>query len=315
MIIDTENRVAALPMRFEQTVNRELVHKWSLAEVFLTDNARIGESRYICAAQLPASHGYFNDHVDAAGVVDPLLILETARQVATCGAHLHCGVPRSAVLVLEAYSVDLAGPVSADRGARPPELVAVTSVAERETRARRPGSLSFVSELSLSGTAIGTVSMEVTWLDADQYRALRRMRRGGEPPTAFECAGPANGAPVDPKLVHRFNPANVVICGLDASAPEVSAFLDTGCYRNRAMFDHPYDHVPAMVLTEAARQLTVIAAGTSTARIRAVLGRFTAFAELDRPVRLSTTPSGGGSAEVSLTQAGRAVAEIDIVTD
>lgn len=313
MITNQEDLAARPPMRFEQTVNRELVHKWALAEVFLTDYAEAGDSRYACAAQLPISHSYFNDHTEGADVIDPLLLLEVGRQVATIGAYLHCGVPRSAVLVLANYVVDLPGPALALPGVRPPELVAVTSAATHKTRARRPGSLSFTTEFSLAGDTMGTVGMLVTWMTGDQYRALRRMRRGGNPPTAFECDPVANGAPVDPETVRRRDPANVAIGGLSTAGRQRTAYLDTGCYLNPAMFDHPYDHVPAMVLTEAARQLAVVTTGTTTDRIRSLRGRFDSFAELDSPVLLTAIPAAGGSVEVSLTQAGRLTAEIAVI--
>jgi 2-oxo-3-(phosphooxy)propyl 3-oxoalkanoate synthase len=108
----------------------------------------------------------------------------------------------------------------------------------------------------------------------------------------------------------------VVIRGYTATGQRASAFLDPGCYRNRSMFDHPYDHVTAMVLTEAARQLLLVAAGANTARVRGLAGRFTAFAELDSPVRLDAAPTGGaGPVEVVLTQAERPVAEISITVE
>jgi hypothetical protein len=298
-------------LSFERTVERTLVHKRSLAEVLLTDHTRLDAHRYATAAHLPTSHGYFGDHTEA-GSLDPLLILEAVRQSATCGAHLHADVPRSAVLVLNEYTLDLAGPVLAYGRARPADLVAITTLTGNPTRRGRPQSLSYATELFVSGRPIGAATMGVTAMAGDQYQALRRMTRRGEPPTASEVTGPVRGAPVDPARVHRFNPANVTICALVTGAERAGAHLDIGCYRNRSMFDHPYDHVPAMVLTEAARQLALAAADTSTARIRGLRGSFTAFAELDRPVRLCASLPQDGPVRVEVVQRGQTVAGIEI---
>ncbi|HEX6497448.1 MAG TPA: AfsA-related hotdog domain-containing protein [Micromonosporaceae bacterium] len=314
--LDSAPPTDAARMRFARTVDRDLVHKWSLTEVFLTDYAAVDDRRYLTAAQLPVTHGYFNDHAAACEVVDPLLILEVARQVATYGAHAHSGVPRSAVLILSSYRLDLVEPVPLDRAARPAELVASASVTEQRTRAGRPTTLSFEMRLSMSDHVVATVDMAVTAMAGDQYHALRVMRRGGEPPTAFDGIGEVGGDRVDPALVRRFNPANVVIRGVTATGDGTSALLDPGCYANRSMFDHPYDHVPAMVLTEAARQVTVIGADVDTAAIRGLSGRFAAFAELDSAVRVSTAARGGaGRIEVTATQHDRTVADIAIVVD
>jgi hypothetical protein len=307
-------------MHFVQTVHRELVHKWSLSEVLLTDYAAVDERRFLAAAQLPVSHGYFNDHVAPAGFVDPLLILEAARQAATCGAHLHGEVPESAVFVLSDCWLELAEPTPAWDPNRPVELVVDTSVTEQAAKAGRPRSFSCAMRLSAPTCQAGTAGMAFSCLEADQYRALRRMRRGGEPPTAFGYPNSGNhaladSAPVSPRRVHRVNPANVTICGLTATPRQANAVLDTRAYRNRSMFDHPYDHIPAMVLAEAARQLTLAATGADPAQIQALSARFSAFAELDRPTEVTTEPPDGGRgpATVSVTQQGGTVAEVTVV--
>ena len=63
-------------------------------------------------------------------------------------------------------------------------------------------------------------------------------------------------------------------------------------FANRSLFDHEYDHYPAMTLLEGARQLSLLSAfwrGRRLARTH-VLGMdavFHRFAELDAPVTLA----------------------------
>ena len=44
---------------FSSTVPRELVHRRAISEVFMTDIRRIGEGRYLAAAQWPRLHPFF----------------------------------------------------------------------------------------------------------------------------------------------------------------------------------------------------------------------------------------------------------------
>jgi hypothetical protein len=259
--------------------------------------------------------------VDGRGHVDPLLLLEVARQAATLGGHLHRDVPRSAVAVLNDFRLDVVdAPVRVDPTEPPAELMVDVSVVENRTRAGRPGNFTYTMELGMA-----TVDMTVTWLPGEQYQALRRMARRGEPPNAFTISTAVEGEPLEPARVGRFNPANVVVRGLAGT----TAALDPGCYRNHSMFDHPYDHVPAMVLTEAARQLSGLVAsrpanrpcerddprpsGLDTAQIRGLRGRFTSFVELDAVVRLAATPVAGGL-DIVIEQGGRQVADITIAS-
>ncbi|MFD0511586.1 AfsA-related hotdog domain-containing protein [Streptomyces aureus] len=51
------------------------------------------------------------------------------------------------------------------------------------------------------------------------------------------------------------------------------------------MFDHVYDHLPAMTLVEAARQLALLSTGEPrTTYAVGFEARFSRFAELDEPV-------------------------------
>ncbi|OLT16522.1 hypothetical protein BJF78_13955 [Pseudonocardia sp. CNS-139] len=74
------------PLTYDRTVPRQMVHRAAVAEVFVTDAVQVAEKQVRVAVQLPPSHGYFGDH--ASGQVDPLLLLEAARQAGIFGSHL-----------------------------------------------------------------------------------------------------------------------------------------------------------------------------------------------------------------------------------
>src|SRR5262249_37341832 len=85
-------------------------------------------------------------------------------------------------------------------------------------------------------------------------------------------------------------------------------------FDNPSLFDHGYDHYPAMVLMEAARQLSLLAAddGTGAMAQHAVATGFDAgferFAELDAPVFVRTTSPDRPATEVEFLQRGETIA-------
>nr|MDT0665959.1 hypothetical protein [Micromonospora sp. DSM 115978] len=46
-------------LTYQRTVDRSLVHRRALTEVFLTDTRALAADRYVTGAQLPALHAYY----------------------------------------------------------------------------------------------------------------------------------------------------------------------------------------------------------------------------------------------------------------
>ncbi|GAA2987003.1 ScbA/BarX family gamma-butyrolactone biosynthesis protein [Actinokineospora diospyrosa] len=271
-------------LRYLRTVDRSLLHRSSLSEVFLTDARRVGERRYLAAAQLPPSHAYYTDHALRVPAPDPLLLLEVVRQAETYGGHAYFAVPATTKFILRSWTVRLPGLLAA--GATGSDAVAL----DVRTGGRRglPGrlrALTYDTAVYLGGVAVGEVVIDVGYLSGESYRQLRVDRRGGAaPPSSVDMAVPAPGVPA--RLVGRGNQANVVLAEAEVDAEHAVAALRVPV-DNRSMFDHAQDHVPGMVLMEAARQLCLLAGedyfAASPART-AVVGfdfSFSRYAELD----------------------------------
>ncbi|MBB5119739.1 hypothetical protein AF335_12420 [Streptomyces eurocidicus] len=297
---------------FERTVPRGMVHRWALSEVFLTDSVAGADARFTAAAQLPLSHGYFRDHPGPGrDFHDALLVLESCRQAVTYAAHAHEDVPLSTTFMVTSWSLDVPDPAALACGERPGELIAEGRVTDRQRRGGRLRRLVFAMDLRLDGKALGHLTMDVSCTPTDQYHALRRMQRGSAAPTAFTLpAGPA-GEPAAPASVGRLDPGNVVLDAVRGTADgTLEAVLSPRTFRNRSMYDHPYDHVPAMVFSEAARQCAALLGsgggadgGSGPGRVLRLDAEFAKFAELDEPVRLTAArePAAAGPAAYRLT--------------
>jgi hypothetical protein len=310
-------------LQFRRTVDRGMVHRAAVSEVFVTDVQTITNRRALVAVQLPQSHAYYNDHVQEKPFVDALLVLESCRQAAISGAHAATGIPVGTSMLVDMFSIQLTDPAAFVPGSGPLELAIETvysGVVDRSGRVRR-GRVE--QNLLLGGVPAGVHEMDMMFVRSSQHDALRRAQRGSPAPSTADYR-PGNPALLVPAIqVGRVHPHNVVLSAAVVADGQVAAVV-TPHPDNRGLFDHVYDHLPAMTLTEAARQLALLSldggtgAGAGRVQVVGLRSRFTRFAELDAPllVRAPVQPAGPLSGRTDVTsvfeQNGASVAEATV---
>ncbi|GAA1526782.1 ScbA/BarX family gamma-butyrolactone biosynthesis protein [Dactylosporangium maewongense] len=303
------------PLRYATTVDRTLLHRRHAGETFLADLVPTGDGGFVAAALLPPAHPHYGGHTGPSRDLDPMLLLECARQAETYAAHVLFGVPAGDRFVLREWSARF--PVTAP-GDDPTELE-LTAGTGGETRiGGRLSGLSYDFGLWARHAWVGQVRMDVRYVTAAAYASVRRRARpGGDPPPSSDGLPPTPGVPVDPRRVGRLRATDAVLLDVGAAGGPVTARLRVPV-ENPSLFDHAQDHVPAMVLTEAARQLAVLAthawggAGPDRTSLVALDATFARYAELDLPLTLTAEPVGAGPAgwtvDVRCTQSGADVA-------
>ncbi|CAM5236897.1 hypothetical protein STENM223S_08914 [Streptomyces tendae] len=293
---------APAELSFGRTVDRSLVHRAAVSEVFVTDIRPLAEKRVRAAVQLPLTHGYYNDHVQRPPVYDPLLLLESGRQAAMAGSHAHIGLSRGTTMIVDTFRIQLGDLKGLVVGDEPGRLVIDTEYVGRPTRRGRYRKGTVVQRYTLDGTGIGEHEMDVLFLNQHENEVLRHAQRGTPAPLTSEFCdhGPDGGWDAEPGAVGRGNPLNVVLSRHRATSGTVTAEV-TPRFDNRALFDHVYDHLPAMTLVEAARQLALLSTGEPTATYPTGFeARFTRFAELDALVTAEAPRIGPGEGRRTL---------------
>lgn len=297
------DRVAS-SISFERTVDRRLVHRHSLSEVFLTDSSRLGPERFAIGVQWPRWHVLYDGY---AGYYDGHLVAETVRQISIYIAHQYLEVPFGQKFLLSEMSLELMPKV----GWRETASTDVVVVVSTEARFRN-GALSRLDAAStfyIAGVPMArgrSVAQLVTPL---VYRRLRRnarsLRAASEPRPVLSRV---------PSQLER-NAA------LDDSSPVPFLLVDT---HHPVFFDHPLDHVPGMLLFIAGQQAAQRAAGFGHSRIIAMDGTFHHPVELWEVAALRAVPSGarqGGPKErvqqwsVDVLVQGTVRAQIQLVLD
>ncbi|MDT0306694.1 ScbA/BarX family gamma-butyrolactone biosynthesis protein [Streptomyces sp. DSM 44917] len=272
---------------YSQTVDRLLVHRDALGEVFLTDLRSLDEKNYAAAAQLPRSHAYYGDHLLRPGHHDPLLILEAVRQAAIGGAHRFYGVPEDHKFILTHLRLHLAHPQRVAVGPTPFPMAMHVQIVNRKEREGRVTGLDYEVELSVGGQHIGWAETGLRFRSPTSYLTLRLSHRDGVALPSSATHPPLTaGTPVAPYLVGRSSPDNVVLVNASTRENLGRALLRVPM-DHPSMFDHPQDHLPGMVIAEGARQLALFTAlevrGMSTSKVLAtdVHVRFERFGELE----------------------------------
>ncbi|MFC4146072.1 AfsA-related hotdog domain-containing protein [Micromonospora mangrovi] len=289
-------------------VDRLLLHRVHPEEAFLRGAVATGPSSFEAVALLPAAHPHYRGHTGPSRDRDPLLLLECARQAETYAAHAFYGVDTDARFVLRTWSAtfDPAAPAGAEV-----RLTGTTSGARRVGDRLR--GMTYDLELRAGDDRLGAVRMDVDHPSAAAYRMLRRRKHPGGLPSSDDLA-PTPGHPVDPARVGRLRATDTLLQDVATTDGTVTAVLRVPV-ENPSLFDHAQDHVPAMVLMEAARQVAALATAAwgGPAADRTVLTALTAtfvdYAELGPPlVLVADRPPGDDPVRITFTQAGAVVA-------
>lgn len=289
--------VPRYPASLTTTVPKEFVHRSGVAEVMLTRWERVDDTHFTLSAQLPRRHGFFTT-VD--GCHDPLLIAETIRQTGILLAHAEFGVPLGHQFLMWDLTVGLRPENLLVQGTPAALDISVTCTDIKRRGANLSG-MHYAAVIRRDGEVAATGSATFTCTSPAVYDRLRAPRVG-------DAVVPIPlTSPTAPQEVGRLSPTDVVLS--PTPAPDRWQLrVDTG---HPVLFDHPVDHVPGMVLLEAARQAAAAFLGRPCLPV-GLTSEFTRYAELNAPClieacRLPSEAAGGQSLLVTARQDGAVV--------
>lgn len=261
------------------TVSRQYVHRTAASEVFVTRWGTDEHGGFTATAQWPQNHSLFTPR---RGQQDPMLLAETIRQAGVLLAHVRFGVPLGHHFVMWNLSYDVSDRALA-AAPEPTELTLRVSCDDLTWRGRQLAAFRYRAEVWRGTTRIATGGASSNCTSPAVYRRIR----GDRPLVPDVPLTPA----VPPALVGRDDDAHVVLTdpangsgidGTTADGPRGRWLLrvDTG---HPLYFDHPVDHVPGMMLLEAARQAAQALLGPVPIHPVRMTSSFERYAELAVP--------------------------------
>ncbi|MHB9864525.1 ScbA/BarX family gamma-butyrolactone biosynthesis protein [Streptomyces sp. YIM S03343] len=283
---------AGRPVAPALPVDKALVHRAHLHDVLPTHLAQHSDTSFTVSARWPREHALY---LTPDGRYTASLVLETIRQTTLLVSHAGLGVPLGHHFVMYELSHRFepgrlpAGPAGA------PALTLEVEVTEVRRRASVPASARMEMVLRSADGTVGSGSIRFSITSPAAYARIRgelATTAALEPLTALT-------APVDPPTVHRGRACDVVLTPDDAAG----RWLLRADPSNQLFFDRPNDHLPAMVLVEAAQQAAHLAAATGRFSPQASHMTFSRYVELGAPCRIEAAPgiAEDGTARIDVT--------------
>ncbi len=283
-----------------RSIPREYVHKLSEAQVLLSELHATGPDTFRMAARWPTA-GFYGA---VRGRHDPLIAIETARQTVPLLSHLAYGVPfghRQSFTSL-CFAIE---PLAVPDPQSPSDVDLHVACREIVYRSGRLASMTLHIEFWHEGRRFGTAELAFRDHAPAVYRRLRGRYANIE--YAAERAIPLL-PPMSPDRVARDRFSDVVLSHTDSPhRSELRVDLS-----HPDLFDHPVDHVPGMLLLEAARQAAHSVVHSQAMTVVAMQATFSRYVELDVPCEvladvLPSDDKGDRKVLVSAGQGGRPV--------
>ncbi|MGW1871235.1 ScbA/BarX family gamma-butyrolactone biosynthesis protein [Streptomyces mauvecolor] len=267
----------ASPQVRTQASLKECVGKRDLSEVFVTDCLYLRGSEQAVTVQWPRAHDFYTPTPQAHS---PLLFTESVRQALAVSCHTAHGIPRNYHFGWQHLNLEVAA--DALRTTQRPATLRLR-VIHSAIEHRRMGSVRLVAHVqgSVDGRYAG--SAEVCY-SAHPSSIYNRLRGPYADRTVFLRAAPPT-PPIPPERVGRTNPRDVVLSPTGQEG-RWHMRVDTG---HTVLYDHPHDHIPGMVLLEAASQAAQASHDTPATPV-AFTTTFDGYVEFDAPCLLTTTP-------------------------
>ncbi|MEV0243514.1 ScbA/BarX family gamma-butyrolactone biosynthesis protein [Streptomyces sp. NPDC050674] len=284
----TEHRVP----HSHTAVTKELAHRTTETDVFPTRWTRISDTRFRFTAHWPAAHPFFGPVDDRHQ--DPMVVGETLRQASMVLAHAEFGAPADTHFVMWDLTVRLdPSALLLTDAAEPVEVDVVCSEIRR--RGRGLAGMRTTMEFRRAGRFVARGTGSTGCTSPGAYRRLR-----GDRLNALDTPVPLLPGTA-PRIVGRARPEDVVLAPADR--PGVWRLrVDTG---HPVLFPRPNDHVPGMVLFEAARQAATAASGLHPFLPTTMTAGFARYAELHSPCDVETEILAGRPGETTVRVSGR----------
>lgn len=250
------------------------MHRPNTSDVFLSDWEKTGIDRFSVMLRWPKDHAF---HTMLHGLDSPTLIAEAIRQAGMLIAHAEYGVPVGHHFLMSHldYTIE---PELLDSGDHTPVRIEVTCTDVR-LRGTRLSAMTCHMSFVRDGRVIATGEGSLTCIAPAAYRRLR-----GEYADATPFLPVPD--PVHPALVGRTDPDDVLL----APTKDPSRWILRAPTANKTLFARANDHIPGMVLLEAAHQAVFALAGSIRLYPTSLRLGFDRYAEFDTHCLIEAQP-------------------------
>lgn len=267
-----------------------LVRKHQPGQVFVTSWHPLSDTTHTVTAHWPEDPGFYT----LGERYSPLLLTETVRQALALLSHTAFDVPLEYRLGWDFFSCTV-NPVHLGLGQDGADVeLTVTHAVPVRRRPTAPVRLEAQITVLRGGELLGAAHLRYTCHPPALYNRLRGRHADAKRVTAD---APPPPPPVPPASVGRLTEADVALSPTEVPGRWLLR-ADTG---HPVLFDHAHDHVPGMVLLEAAVQAAWSLVSPRTMTPVTFRTRFTRYTELDAPCWIDATPVAWPQPDIATT--------------
>ncbi|WP_407548630.1 ScbA/BarX family gamma-butyrolactone biosynthesis protein [Streptomyces sp. Pv4-95] len=259
-----------------------LVRKHFADQVLITDWHLVSGTTHSVTAHWPQQHSFYTPH---PGRYSPLLLIETVRQALALLSNTAYEVPLEYRLGWDYCSSTLTPAMLDIRPGDGGADIELTITHAVPTPHRKGGSVRLEAQITAvrEGQLLGAMHLRYTGHPPAIYDRLRGGHADARKATSL---APSPGMPVPPGHVGRTREKDVVLCPTD-NPRRWQLRVDT---EHSVLFDHAHDHLPGMVLLEAAGQAVQCLAGPEPTTPVTLRTHFSRYTELDAPCWIEAAP-------------------------
>jgi len=243
-------------LHYDQTVPKKMVHRAAINEVFITSGRRIADSQFECAAQLPRTHTYFNDHIHQTKYYDILLFVEVFRQASIYISHAFLNVAVTDKFIYSSGNTHILSRETLVVNDCPTNARVSIEVLDEHIRQGVRSGVTLELVIIIDGVAVAQERVALKWINSASWDRMRQKGMATIPnPFNHDIQLPP---PIDPAHVGRELKSNVVLGKkFDRSKENISTQVIVN-QTNAGLFDHALDHIPGMLIMEAFRQTSLL---------------------------------------------------------
>ncbi|MER7987747.1 ScbA/BarX family gamma-butyrolactone biosynthesis protein [Streptomyces noursei] len=259
-----------------------MVRKRVADEVLITDWRTVSDTTHHVTAHWPQHHSFYTPR---AGRYSSLLLVETVRQALALLSNAAYEVPLEYRLGWDYCSCTLTPAMLDIRPDGHGAEVELTITHALPAARRKGGSVRLEAQITAvrDGQLLGAAHLRYTCHSPAIYERLRGQYADAQAATSH---APPPGTPVPPAHVGRTRERDVVLCPT-AAPRRWQLRVDT---EHPVLFDHAHDHLPGMVMLEAAGQAAYCLAGPDPTTPVTLRTHFSRYTELDAPCWIEATP-------------------------
>lgn len=215
-------------------------HKRNENDIFITDISKISDNHFQCDFRLITEHDFYCDFLACTNRINPIFLLECARQVETYLSHTEFGVTLDSNFLLDSWSVKYCPTRTGDAENLKADIYSTYPAVDKTNKNE------FNIIFKTNTTVICTVIIDVRYISSHCYKRIRRVPYGINTSEVI--------APLSPASVCYTSHENVILADLNDNGPYVKATIHVNL-NNISLNDHEQDHITGMNLTEAAKQI------------------------------------------------------------